>query len=118
MAAVSEYNILSKPFFNNLLLERQTSWFLKKVCLTESMRLLVLEKIRIDKNNNEWLKTHPAEAAIFSQPEITWENIKSPYKTTFSELVIGDLPKEKELIETLKLVYNRLRKVRWEVQFP
>ena len=70
------------------------------------------------KNNNEWLKTHPAEAAIFSQPEITWENIKSPYKTTFSELVIGDLPKEKELIETLKLVYYRLRKVTWEVQFP
>ena len=70
------------------------------------------------KNNNEWLKTHPAKAAIFSQPELTWENIKSPYKTTFSELVIGDLPKEKELIETLKLVYNRLRKVTWEVQFP
>ena len=64
------------------------------------------------------VKNASFEAAIFSQPEITWENIKSPYKTTFSELVIGDLPKEKELIETLKLVYYRLRKVTWGILFP
>ena len=70
------------------------------------------------KNNNEWLKTHPAEAIIFSQPEKTWANIKSPYLTTFSELVIGKLPEERELIETLKTVFSRLQKVKWALQFP
>jgi len=70
------------------------------------------------KNNNEWLKKHPAEAIIFSQPEKTWANIKSPFQTTFRELVIGKLPEEKELIETLKTVFSRLQKVKWTLQFP
>jgi len=70
------------------------------------------------KNNNEWLKTHPSEAIIFMRPEKTWERIKLPYKTTFRELVIGKLPEENNMIETLKMVFTRLKEVGWTIQFP
>ncbi|MGQ1890996.1 nucleotidyl transferase AbiEii/AbiGii toxin family protein [Thermophagus sp. OGC60D27] len=70
------------------------------------------------KNNNEWLKTHPSEAIIFKNPEKAWENIKSVYRTKFRELVIGELPREVELIESLKTVFSRLQQVKWDPQFP
>jgi predicted nucleotidyltransferase component of viral defense system len=70
------------------------------------------------KNKNEWLKNHPAEAMIFRRSEETWEKIKSPYQTTFSELVIGELPDEDALIETLKTIFKRLQRIKWILQFP
>lgn len=65
------------------------------------------------KNNNEWLKNHPSTAIIFNNPEDTWNRIKTTYRTTFKELVIGELPKEEELILTLKKIHNRLLEVKW-----
>lgn len=70
------------------------------------------------KNNNEWLREHPAKAIIFDQPEKTWENIKATYFTTFKELLIGqlELPKESDLINTLKSVSERLKTVVWDIK--
>jgi predicted nucleotidyltransferase component of viral defense system len=67
------------------------------------------------KNNNEWLQNHPAEAIAFSKSEDTWDKIKNTYRTTFKELVIGNLPDEADLVNTLKQVHNRLRKVKWSI---
>ncbi|MFZ4401470.1 MAG: nucleotidyl transferase AbiEii/AbiGii toxin family protein [Bacteroidales bacterium] len=66
-------------------------------------------------NKNEWLNEHPSEAIIFKSPEKTWSNIKSPYQTTFKELVTGDFPAEIDLINTLKKIANRLQKVEWNI---
>jgi predicted nucleotidyltransferase component of viral defense system len=67
------------------------------------------------KNNNEWLQNHPAEAIAFSKPEDTWDKIKNTYRTTFKELVIGNLPDEAYLVNTLKQVHSRLQKVNWSI---
>jgi predicted nucleotidyltransferase component of viral defense system len=65
------------------------------------------------KNNNEWLNNHPSTAIIFSNPVDTWNKIKTTYRTTFKELVVGELPNEDDLIKTLKQVQNRLLKKNW-----
>ncbi|KAA8474467.1 hypothetical protein F1649_22150 [Arcticibacter tournemirensis] len=65
------------------------------------------------KNNNEWLKIHPKEAMIFIDPESTWDAIKTPYRTTFRDLVTGELPSEESLIITLEKVASRLGATDW-----
>ncbi|MES1181659.1 MAG: nucleotidyl transferase AbiEii/AbiGii toxin family protein [Flavobacterium sp.] len=67
------------------------------------------------KNNNAWLKNHPATAIIFSAPDDTWDKIKVTYRTTFKELVLGELPKEENLIKALKRIETRLRQVNWDI---
>lgn len=65
------------------------------------------------KNNNEWLKNHPKDAVIFSDPQETWDKIKTQYNTTFKDLVIGKLPDEKDMVNTLQRIANRLAKINW-----
>jgi predicted nucleotidyltransferase component of viral defense system len=67
------------------------------------------------KNKNEWLKNHPAEAIIFSQPEATWDKIKNTYRTLFKNMVIGKLPEEEALVATLISIEKRLLKVTWKI---
>lgn len=67
------------------------------------------------KNNNKWLQNHPAVALIFSKTENSWDKIKNSYRTTFEELVIGNLPAEADLLDTLKQVHSRLEKVKWSI---
>ena len=65
------------------------------------------------KNNNKWLSEHPSQAIIFSNPEQTWDKIKAPYRTTFKDLVMGELPEEKDLVGTLKNISTRLKAITW-----
>lgn len=68
------------------------------------------------KNNNAWLQNHPAEAIVFSKPDDTWDKIKATYRTTFKELVLGELPAEVDLVNTLKQIHTRLEKVKWNLE--
>jgi hypothetical protein len=68
------------------------------------------------KNNNEWLQNHPATAIIFSTPEDTWNKIKTTYRTSFKDLVLGELPEESDLVITLSQIYSRLEQVKWELE--
>ena len=64
------------------------------------------------KNNNEWLKEHPVSAIIFDKPEFIWKQLENIYNTGFKELVFGELPANNEILETLKIVSGRLRKIK------
>jgi hypothetical protein len=68
------------------------------------------------KSNNKWLELHPKDAIIFKESEKTWGEIKSTYRTTFKELVIGDLPKESDLVNTLLTISERLSKIEWTIR--
>lgn len=68
------------------------------------------------KNNNEWLKKHPASALIFYKPESTCEQLKNTYRGSFKELVYGAFPKESEIMETIKKVSERLNKIEWTME--
>ncbi len=68
------------------------------------------------KNNNKWLKEHPASALIFDKPKNTWEQLKNTYNGSFKELVYGELPTEIEILETLKIVSQRLTEINWKIE--
>lgn len=67
------------------------------------------------RNDNEWLKSHPCDAMIFKEPERTWDRIRNTYRTIFKDLVMGDLPDEKELISTLWKIKNRMKAMDWRI---
>lgn len=65
------------------------------------------------KTDNEWLDNHPKDALIFSDTEDVWEALKSTYVNDFSNLVYGVFPKESDILKTLSLVADRLRKINY-----
>lgn len=67
-------------------------------------------------NNNEWLKKHPKEALAFKSYTETWDKIKSSYHGDFKDMVLGDLPDDEEILESLKKVTERLNQVSWDVK--
>jgi len=67
------------------------------------------------KNNNEWLANHPMTANIFSDTTDTWNKIKDAYTGSFSELVFGELPSEKDILKTLTAVADRLKPIEWNL---
>lgn len=67
------------------------------------------------KNNNGWLDNHPATAMIYADIENTWSQMRNTYNTTFKDLVYGDLPTEEQILESLKTVNERLKKVSWKI---
>ncbi len=68
------------------------------------------------KNNNKWLSNHPITTILFSETENTWNQIKGTYETSFKELVFGEFPKEKEIMNTLKVVAERLKTIEWNIE--
>ena len=68
------------------------------------------------KNNNDWIPEHPSTALIFDQPQETWEQLSTAYNGDFKDLVTGKLPAEGALIETLKQVAGRLKKMEWNIE--
>ena len=68
------------------------------------------------KNNNKWLSNHPITTILFSDTENVWNQIKSAYETSFKELIFGEFPNEKEIMNTLIAVANRLKKIEWNIE--
>lgn len=67
------------------------------------------------KNNNGWLSNHPSTTILFSDTENTWNKIKGTYETSFKELVFGKFPSENEILNTLKIVAERLKAIEWHL---
>lgn len=67
------------------------------------------------RNHHDWLFEHPSTALIFESPGETWERLSPVYHGTFRDLVLGDLPAEDALVETLRRVAVRLQGVAWHL---
>jgi len=68
------------------------------------------------KNNNSWLSNHPINTILFSETENTWNQVKDTYETSFKELVFGEFPSENKIMKTLKVVAERLKKIKWNIE--
>ncbi|SDF26762.1 nucleotidyl transferase AbiEii/AbiGii toxin family protein [Cellulophaga baltica] len=85
----------------------------------EAMLLQVGEDdIESFKNNNEWLAFHPKEATLFREPEATWKELENGYTNEFGNLVYGELPSSKEVLETIQKISKRLQAVKWNIEIP
>ncbi len=69
------------------------------------------------KNNNKWLKIHPAKALLFSKSVEVWSKLKRTYLTKFKGLVYGNLPDEKNMLKTIEKVSKQLENVNWKLKF-
>lgn len=65
------------------------------------------------RNNNQWLIHHPSEALIFKNLESVWDTIKTTYSSDFKDLVYGELPKQEDVLNTLKMIQERMQSVKW-----
>jgi len=69
------------------------------------------------KNDNEWLLEHPSTALIFNEPDKVWEKIGNTYRKAFSEFVFGTLPSEDLIIDSIKMISERLKLIKgWKVE--
>lgn len=68
------------------------------------------------RNNNKWLKYHPNEALIFKNLETVWAELKPIYNSDFNNLVYGELPEESAILETLKMIQERLKTISWTIK--
>ncbi len=67
------------------------------------------------KNNNGWISEHPSKALVFNKPEETWEKLSTAYTGDFKDLIIGGIPAEHALVDCLKQVAARLKKIEWNL---
>lgn len=67
------------------------------------------------RNNNKWLNYHPNEALIFRDLENVWSELQPINKSDFKNLVYGELPKETMILETLKMIQERLKSISWTI---
>uniref|UniRef100_UPI004049B8C5 nucleotidyl transferase AbiEii/AbiGii toxin family protein n=1 Tax=Flavobacterium sp. TaxID=239 RepID=UPI004049B8C5 len=68
------------------------------------------------KNDNLWLQHHPNESWLFSDLEQSWKALKNSYTNDFGTLVIGQLPPEKDIFETLTKIKKRMEHISWNIK--
>ena len=68
------------------------------------------------RNNNSWLNYHPKEALIFKDLENVWSVLKPIYDGDFRNLVYGALPNNEAILETLKMIQERLSAISWSIK--
>ncbi|MCC5916884.1 MAG: nucleotidyl transferase AbiEii/AbiGii toxin family protein, partial [Cryomorphaceae bacterium] len=61
------------------------------------------------------LNYHPNEALIFKDLENVWNELKTIYNDDFKNLVYEEFPKEEAVLETLKMIQERLKAISWTI---
>ena len=61
------------------------------------------------------VEKYPCTAIIYWAPEMTWNRIKNTCRSTFKDLVIGVLPDENNLVDSLKEIKARMDLFDWEI---
>jgi hypothetical protein len=101
---------------HQLLLAKEFSSFLHSDGFDEMLIKVANDDLKSFKNNNKWLSHHPVKACIFNDLDSVWSEMIPAYRTEFRELVYGDLPDEAALLDTLKLIRERLKTVSWMIK--
>ncbi len=68
------------------------------------------------KSDNKWLQNHPTQAMIFKESKEVWSKLKTTYFSTFSKLIYGELPNDKEILETLNTIKERMENINWKIE--
>ncbi|MBL0098688.1 MAG: nucleotidyl transferase AbiEii/AbiGii toxin family protein [Saprospiraceae bacterium] len=90
--------------------------FLQSTTFDEMLLKVANDDVASFKNNNQWLIHHPNEALIFKDLENVWSELKTIYNGDFKNLVYGELPKEEAVLETLKMIQERLKAISWTIK--
>jgi Nucleotidyl transferase AbiEii toxin, Type IV TA system len=89
--------------------------FFQSTAFGEMLLKVANDDVTSFRNNNKWLKNHPNEALIFKDLKNVWNELKTIYNGDFKNLVYGEFPKEKDVLETLKIIQERLKTIPWTI---
>ncbi|MCL4276829.1 MAG: nucleotidyl transferase AbiEii/AbiGii toxin family protein [Ignavibacteria bacterium] len=98
---------------HQLLKQEEFLKFFQSPAFDEMLLKVANDDVASFKNNNKWLVYHPNEALIFKDLESVWNELKTIYNGDFKNLVYGELPKEEAILETLKMIRDRMVNVQW-----
>jgi hypothetical protein len=101
---------------HQLLKQKEFLDFLKSKNFDDMILKVANDDVNSFRNNNKWLNFHPNEALIFKDLEIVWSELKSIYIGDFKNLVYGEFPKQEDILETLKLIQERLKTISWNIK--
>lgn len=101
---------------HQLLKQDVFSDFFNSTAFDEMLLKVAQDDVASFKNNNKWLKYHPCEAVFFKNLTSVWKELTTIYNGDFKNLVYGDLPKDKDVLNTLNLIKNRLSKITWSIE--
>lgn len=101
---------------HQLLKQDEFSAFFHSTDFDEMLLKVANDDVASFKNNNQWLIHHPNEAIIFKDLENVWNELKATYTGSFKNMVYGEMPKEEDILETLKMIQERLKTIFWIIQ--
>ena len=101
---------------HQLLKQKEFLDFLKSKNFDDMILKVANDDVNSFRNNNKWLNFHPNEALIFRDLEVVWSELKSIYIGDFKNLVYGEFPKQEDILETLKLIQERLKTISWNIK--
>ncbi|MFZ1787342.1 MAG: nucleotidyl transferase AbiEii/AbiGii toxin family protein, partial [Saprospiraceae bacterium] len=101
---------------HQLLKQDEFSEFFHSKAFDEMLLKVACDDVASFRNNNKWLNYHPNAALIFKDLENVWNELKTIYNGDFKNLVYGELPKEEAILETLKMIQERLKAISWTLK--
>lgn len=99
-----------------LLTQEEFLKFFQSTAFDEMLLKVANDDVISFRNNNQWLVHHPNEALIFKDLDNVWIELKTTYNGDFKNLVYGKLPKEEVILETLKMIQERLKTISWTIK--
>lgn len=98
----------------NMLLQQKDFYDFFGSSKLDGMMKDVIHQDRISYDNiRGYMDKHPKDALLFSDIDDVWLQISSTYNGSFADLVYGKLPEEDEILETLRVISNRLSRLTW-----
>lgn len=101
---------------HQLLRQKEFSEFLQSSAFDVMLLKVAKDDVASFRNNNKWLNHHPGEALIFKDVENVWNELKTVYNSDFKSLVYGDFPTDIAVLETLKMIRERLKATTWTIK--
>lgn len=101
---------------HQLLKQKEFSDFFNSPEFDKMLLKVANDDVASFRNNNQWLVHHPKDALIFSKLEEVWKDLESVYNGDFKNLVYGELPNSDNVLETMKTIKERIKKVEWTVK--
>lgn len=101
---------------HQLLQQEEFLKFFQSTAFDDILLKVANDDVASFRNNNKWLNNHPNAALIFNDLEKVWYELKTIYNGDFKNLVYGELPKEEAILETLKMIQQRLKAISWNIK--
>lgn len=101
---------------HKLLENKNTYAFFESPNFDDMLLRVANEDVKSFNNNYAWLSNHPKTAILFSDTINIWNQISRSYNSTFKALVYGELPSDKDILDTLHEVANRLKSINWTIE--